>query len=280
MFTERPDKWIPGAQINLIKFSTKEAEASKDFIEKTFTGPIWKQVKDVLDYIKTTVIEEKVVKIKNKAEAERYYNYPYNALEEAIVNAVFHKSYREDSPVEVRIYVDEITILNYPGPAKWINMQKFSSGKVRARKYRNRRIGEFFKEIDLLEKQSTGIPTILSELRNNGLPMPEFDTDDDRNYLEITIKIREGFEIAINSNQKNERSLSEVLSKKNYEKVLPIIEYIQLNGKITPKVAEDIIEKSPATTRRYMKILLDTGIIETEGSTNNMVYILKKDSFK
>lgn len=52
------------------------------------------------------VIEEKVVKIKNQAEAERYYNYPYNALEEALVNAVFHKSYREGEAVEVRIYVD------------------------------------------------------------------------------------------------------------------------------------------------------------------------------
>lgn len=280
MFAERPDKLIPGAKINLIKFNTKEAEASKDFIEKTFTGPIWKQVKDVLDYIKTTVIEEKVVKIKNRAEAERYYNYPYNALEEAIVNAVFHKSYREDSPVEVRIYVNEIKILNYPGPAKWIDLQKFASGKVRARKYRNRRIGEFFKEIDLSEKQSTGIPTILNELRNNGSPIPEFETDDDRNYLETTIKIREGFEITVSSNQKNERSLSEVLSevlsKKNYEKVLPVIEYVKDKEIITPKEAEEIIGKSPATARRYMKILLDTGLFESEGRTSNLVYVIKR----
>ncbi len=40
MFTERPDKLILGAQIDLVKFNTKEAEASDDFIEKTFTGPI------------------------------------------------------------------------------------------------------------------------------------------------------------------------------------------------------------------------------------------------
>ena len=51
MFTERPEKLIPGAQIDLVRFNTEEAEASDDFIEKTFTGPIWKQVKDALDYI-------------------------------------------------------------------------------------------------------------------------------------------------------------------------------------------------------------------------------------
>lgn len=131
----------------------------------------------------------------------KYYNYPYNALEEAVVNAVFHKSYRDDSPVEIRIYVDEIVILNYQGPAKWIDMEKFAQGKVRARKYRNRRIGEFFKELDLSEKQSTGIPTILAELKKNGSPMPEFETDDERNYLETTIKIRDGFAIDLKAKQ-------------------------------------------------------------------------------
>lgn len=96
--------------------------------------------------------------------------------------------------------------MNYPGPAKWIDMDKFAQGKVRARKYRNRRIGEFFKELDLSEKKSTGIPTILNELKKNGSPMPEFDTDTERNYLETTIKIRDGFETKTNFNQKNERS--------------------------------------------------------------------------
>lgn len=40
MFTERPDKFIPGAQIDLVKFHAEEAEGSDDFTEKTFYGPI------------------------------------------------------------------------------------------------------------------------------------------------------------------------------------------------------------------------------------------------
>ena len=193
MFTERPDKLISGAQIDLVRFNTEEAEASNDFIEKTFTGPIWKQVKDALDYIKNTVIEAKVNKIQNQAESERFYNYPYNALEEALVNAVFHKSYKEPEPVEIRIYVDSIQIINYPGLEKWIDIEKFASGKVKARKYRNRRIGEMFKDIDLSEKQGTGIPKILRELKKNGSPEPEFDMDEDRTYLNTIIHIRDGF---------------------------------------------------------------------------------------
>ena len=48
-------------------------------------------------------LNKKVEKIQGQAEAVRFYNYPYNALEEALVNAVFHKSYREAEPVEIRI---------------------------------------------------------------------------------------------------------------------------------------------------------------------------------
>lgn len=55
------------------------------------------------------------------------------------------------------------------------------------------------------------------------------------------INIREGFEININSNQKNERSLSEVLSKKSYEKVFPIIEHVMDKEIITPKEVEAVI---------------------------------------
>lgn len=89
-----------------------------------------------------------------------------------VLNTVFHKSYREPEPVEVRIYVDRIMIINYPGVDKYISQEKFKSSKARARKYRNRRIGELFKEIDLSEKQGTGITKILIELKKNGFPEP------------------------------------------------------------------------------------------------------------
>lgn len=276
MFGERPDKLISGTKIELVRFHDKEAEAS-DFTEKTFYGPIWKQIKDALDYMKTNVIEEKVVKVDGRAEADRFYNYPYNALEEAVVNAVLHKNYKEDVPVEIRIYVDQIQIINFPGPDHYIDMEKFAAGKVRARRYRNPKIGEFFKEIDLSEKKSTGISKILRELKRNGSPLPEFETDADRTYMITTIKIHTGFTFQnANSGQKNDRSLTEVLtevlSKKNYEKILPIAIYLDEHKEITPQKAQTIVKKSKSTVYRYLSMLVETGFVEVDGNTNNTVY--------
>ena len=107
----------------------------------------------------------------------------------------FHKSYLIAEPVEIRIYVDCIKIINYPGPEKYIDIEKLKSGNAVARRYRNRRIGEFLKEIDLSEKKSTGITKILRALEVNGSPLPEFETDDERSYMIVTIRPHEGFEI-------------------------------------------------------------------------------------
>lgn len=266
MFVDRPDKLIPGAQINLVRFNTKEEEAGDVMFEKTFTGPIWKQVKDVLDYINTNIIEEKITKIKNQAESVKVFNYPYNALEEALVNAVFHKSYRDDIPVEVRIYLDRIMIINFPGPDHYISMEKFSEGKARARKYRNRRIGEFFKELDLSEKQGTGIPKILRELMLNGSPKPLFEADDDRTYLETTIFIRDGFD----TNGK----MSDKMSDKEKDRMNIILSYLNNNKEITSSVAAKLLDIDTKTTSRLLSKAEKYGIVKGVGKNKPKKYIL------
>lgn len=108
--------------------------------------------------------------------------------------------------------------------------------------------------------------------------MPEFEIDLDRTYMITTIRIHKRFEIENkNFGQKNDRSLTEVLTKKNYDKVLPILKYLDKNGKITPQVAEMVIKKFKLTTYKYLTMLVETGYVEVSGNTNNAVYQLSKE---
>ena len=254
---------------------TKEAEASDDFIEKTFTGPIWKQVQDALDYINTNVIEEKVVKLQGQAESERFFNYPYNALEEALVNAVFHKSYREQEPVEIRIYVDSIQILNYPGLAKWINLERFAEGRIKGRKYRNRRIGELFKEIDLSEKKGTGIPKILRELKKNGSPGPEFDMDDDRTYLNTIIHIRDGFDKNEIMSESMSKSMSESMSELEIARIQVILQYLTVHDTINSAKAAELLDVEKKTASRLLSKAEKVEVLISKGKTKDKVYMKK-----
>ncbi len=59
---------------------------------------------------------------------------------------------------------------------------KENSNKIVARRYRNRRIGEFLKELELTEGRCTGIPKIRAAMAKNGSPPARFSTDEGRTY--------------------------------------------------------------------------------------------------
>lgn len=62
------------------------------------------QIRQTLLYLKTTVLQEKIHKVKGLAEAFRVWNYPYEALEEILANSLYHRDYQTREPVEIRIY--------------------------------------------------------------------------------------------------------------------------------------------------------------------------------
>ena len=130
MFCDYPEKFMPCAQIDLVWFHSPDEEGSDDFTEKTFKGPLFRQVKEALEYIKNQLIIEKVVKVPGRAEADRFFNFPYEAIEEVLANACQHKSYQIAEPVEIRIYLNRIMVINYPGPELWIDMDEFREGKA------------------------------------------------------------------------------------------------------------------------------------------------------
>ena len=285
-FNSSPDTFFPYAQIDVVYFP--DGEGGDEIVEQIFKGPLHEQLRAALRYIKNEYITEKVIKYPDRAEADRFFNYPYAAIEEALANAVYHKAYDEREPIEVRINKDKIEIISHPGPDRSVTLEGLKNFEVYSRRYRNRRIGDFLKELHLTEGRNTGFKKILRAIKKNGSPLPEFETDEAHDYFVTRFYVRDGFysngehngNIIQNSFQ-NERSLKEVLkevlSSSDYKKTMPIIEYIEINGEITPQIAEQIIRKSPATVWRYMKVLMDAGVVETEGSTNNLVYKLTKN---
>ena len=60
--------------------------------------------------------------------------------------------------------------------------------------YRNRRIGDFLKELHLIEGRNTGYPTILKSLKENGSDYPIIKMDANRNYLSVTLKVHPYFQ--------------------------------------------------------------------------------------
>lgn len=190
-FNEHPEKIFPQARIEIINFQTPGADS--DFTEINIEGPLHVQLKEALKYLKFQVIKEKIHKVSYQAEAIRYFNFPYEALEEILANAIFHRNYEIREPIEIRIHPDRILIISFPGPDHSISMEDMESGNVSVRRYRNRQIGNLLKELKLTEAKCTGIPLILKAMQKNGSPQPIFQSPGNREGLVVTIPVHESY---------------------------------------------------------------------------------------
>ncbi|MDR0295826.1 MAG: putative DNA binding domain-containing protein [Prevotellaceae bacterium] len=189
-FNDRPDNYFRYARIEVVD---KPDETGTGMTEKIFTGPLDRQLRDALAYIRNYIIKEKIVKHANVAEAERIYNFPYAAVEEGLSNAVHHKDYQVPEPITVTVTPEKMEILSFPGPDRSISDESIQTLRMVATRYRNRRIGEFLKELRLVEGRNTGIPSMLRALAGNGSALPLFETDDDRSYFRATFLVHSAF---------------------------------------------------------------------------------------
>lgn len=193
-FNEDPDRFFRGTRTEVVQFGD---DAGGDLIEeRVFRGPVPTQIKSVLDYLDSfggTMLR----KVAGQPETERTVAYPYGAMEEAIVNAFYHRGYDEPSePVKIYLYPDRMEIISYPGPVPGIQPSHFEPGALPPPvPTRNRRIGDFLKELRLAEGRGSGIPKIRRKMRENGSPDARFDFDEGRTYFRTILPVHPRYQI-------------------------------------------------------------------------------------
>ena len=280
MFCENPSKFFPYTQIDVVTFPNGKMNAPNNFTEVTFKGSVPQMIKQTMDYIKSNVLKEHVRKISGRQEAERFWNYPYDAIEEAVVNSVYHRDFLQHEPIEITIEPSGISILNCPGPDRSISKEDIEKGDMlKSRRYRNRRLGDFLKELDLTEGRSTGVPTIQTKLAENGSPRAIFETTDDRLTFLVTIPVHgecdESSETDVlgskthhESSERKEISSETTLKsserkRKSSERILDLI-----RNKPTISAAEIAMEidMSSRGVEKQIKKLREAGIIRRNGA--------------
>ena len=216
MFSEQPEKYFRYARIEVVDIPDP---TGTNMTEKVFTGPIQRQLKDALAYIKNYTLKEVTIKNSCKAEATKIFNYPYTAIEEILSNAVYHRSYQINEPITVRITSESIEITSFPGFDRSISDESIEKYQIRSRIYRNRRIGDFLKELKLIEGRNTGFPNAIQALRSNGSELPKFEMNPERDYLSVIIPIHKYF---IPKSKKTDKSLAYQAKIKDILNIKPL----------------------------------------------------------
>ena len=274
-FHERPDDFFPYARIEVVD---KPDPTGIGMTEKIFAGPLDRQLRDALSYIKNYIIKEKVIKLPDQAEAVRIFNLPYAAVEESLSNAIYHKSYQIGEPITVTVTPDRMEITSLPGPDRTISNDDLMNRRLISRRYRNRRIGDFLKELKLVEGRNTGIPTILHAMEANGSDMPLFETDEERTYFTVILPIHKNFLMpgtAAAPKKKQRRSLPEL-------KELVVATLTENRNLSTSELASELgYTKVTSTLSKALKELMAEGIVqysepEKVRSRNQKLYLVKE----
>ncbi|MBQ4258855.1 MAG: putative DNA binding domain-containing protein [Lachnospiraceae bacterium] len=202
----------------------------------------------------------------------------HKALREALANCLINTDFYGVRGVVIRKEADRIVMAN-PGYIRTGKHQMRLGGESDPR---NKGLMKMFNLINIGERAGSGVPNIYNVWANEGWeePIIEERFNPDRTVVTLPfVKKEEKMREDVNFIQKNERSLKEVLKevlqRREYEKTLPIIEYLESHTAITTQMAGQITGKSLATAWRYIQILVKNGVLEADGHTNNAEYILK-----
>ena len=187
MFTDDPMTWFPSAKIEVVLFADDGSGDVQE--ERVFTGSLTDQADSCMKYLQA-ISSIRLEKKSDSIRVKRCANYPIVALRESLVNAICHRSYRPEilEPTKVYLYPDRIEFISYPGPVLGLDVKHFSpDSKIPPMPVRNRRVGEFLRELQLAEGRLTGVSKIYRALKENGSPPPRFDFDKYRSYFRTTI---------------------------------------------------------------------------------------------
>lgn len=264
MFSFDPEKHVPHARIEVVDVPDPTGEG---MTERVFRGPLNRQLSDALAFIKNYVIAERVFKVDGQAESIRVFNYPYEAVEEALSNAVLHRGYDDHEPITVRIEPGRLSILSTPGPDRSIRDEDIRQNRLVSKRYRNRRIGEFLKELHLIEGRNTGVPTMLKALAANGSEPPIFETDPERTYFEVVFREHESFRDPVDMEKPGPAIKKRARRRTREELRRDVLELLSNSDLSQNEIAAGLgYKKAAGNLSETVRELIDEGVVSYVGA--------------
>jgi ATP-dependent DNA helicase RecG len=185
-------------------------------------------------YIKAAISYEGI----NRVET---YEYPRDAVREALLNAIAHKDYSGGVPIQISVYSDKIIIWNEGHlPENWTVKNLLE--KHASRPY-NPDIANTLFRSGYIESWGRGTIKIIRECKQAGIPEPIFSYDSS----DISVEFRKDI-----YNEKHLKTLN--LSDRQVKAIL----FVREKGKITNSDYQILNDVSKATATRDLTELTET----------------------
>jgi ATP-dependent DNA helicase RecG len=172
-FAKNPQKFISWSVFTVALFKDK---VGVDIIDrKEITGSLFEIVEQVMDFVK--LYSKVAYRFTGKPQRDEIYEYPFEAIREAVINSVMHKDYFERGHNNIlKFFPDRIQIENI-----WCKPKNFILNKTIFR--RNHIIADLLSRIHFGEKMGSGMKRIKDICKAQNAPNPKVDFTDTHFYV-------------------------------------------------------------------------------------------------
>ncbi len=169
LFHPKPEKFITGAYIKIGYFETDDDLRFQNVVY----GNLFEQIEQALDLIKNKYLKA-YIRYEGIDRIEEYI-FPESVIREALLNAVCHKDYSSNTPIQIRIYENKIIFWNSGQlPENW------TIEKLRIRHPSqpfNPDIANTFFRAGYVEAWGRGTINMINECKKKGILPPHFIYD-------------------------------------------------------------------------------------------------------
>ena len=167
LFGKDPQRFYPQARVRIGRFRTKALIVD----DREIVGTLFEQVETVMSYFRERL--QTRFAFRETAARDVIWEYPLEALREAIINAVCHRDYLDNGHVQVRWHDDRIVFLNpgeLPEPLRVEDLKQEHRSVLR-----NRKVAEILFYAGFIEQWGSGTLRMMHKCVQAGLPEPEFE---------------------------------------------------------------------------------------------------------
>lgn len=189
--------------------------------------------------------------------------YPWDAIREALVNAIVHRDYQEGARVSLQLLHDRLIIKSPGAPLRPLTLAKIRA--YNALPYsRNPRIADTFSLLKLMEERGWGLGRMRDILKSHGLPQPQFNLD--CGYFVVSFTAQEHTPRAV--------EVDPALVKRLDNRQKRIVDLVRKRGRISRAECITILKVSRNTATRDLNYLVKVGLLEVNGKGPSTHYVL------
>lgn len=193
--------------------------------------------------------------ITNPRPRRDIYLYNFDAVNEALVNAIIHNDYRITDP-QVAFFDDRLEILSHGGLPNGLTKEEFFKG---VSKPRNEQLMEIFTRLGIVEHTGHGVPVIVEQYGRD-----VFEISD--SYIRVVIPFND--EVILNHGVTS-GAITGVNRDELDDKEQSILNEIEKNNKLSAKEISESVNIPFRSVQRYIANLKEEGFIERIGANKN-----------